>query len=391
MSQAKPQRTTLAPVQADHQGNTRVVFIDWYKPLSIAHVYNVHFELTCSRMGLVSTRGFYKLCLTTLVAVYFLIAVGGIVRATGSGMGCPDWPKCFGNLVPPTSIEQLPPDYKESYSALREKKNVKFAKYLQVIGMTDTANKILNDQSILVEADFNAVKTWIEYLNRLVGVVIGLLIVALFFQSLKFIKVKPILFWLSLATLLAVIVQGWFGSIVVSTNLTTWTITIHMFVAMMIVGFLVYLLFASNGKAPVEVTEKGIRGFLVVCMGLLLLQIYFGTQVREAIDKVVSLPRNAWIENLGLAFIVHRSFSWIILIFNGILIWKLMKSTELKALSIVVILLILASFFTGVVMAYFSVPAAFQPIHLLLATVTFGVQLYLFFSITKAKQPVLVQ
>jgi cytochrome c oxidase assembly protein subunit 15 len=68
-----------------------------------------------------------------------------------------------------------------------------------------------------------------------------------------------------------------------------------------------------------------------------------------------------------------------------------MKSTELKALSRAVILLILASFFTGVVMAYFSVPAAFQPIHLLLATVTFGVQLYLFFSITKAKQPVLDQ
>jgi cytochrome c oxidase assembly protein subunit 15 len=342
-------------------------------------------------MGLVSTRGFYKLCLTTLVAVYFLIAVGGIVRATGSGMGCPDWPKCFGNWVPPTSIEQLPPDYKESYSALREKKNVKFAKYLQVIGMNDTANKILNNQSILVEADFNAVKTWIEYLNRLVGVVIGLLIVALFFQSLKFIKVKPILFWLSLATLLAVIVQGWFGSIVVSTNLTTWTITIHMFIAMLIVGFLVYLVKASNDKAPVQVTEKGTRGFLVLCMGLLLLQIYFGTQVREAIDQLVSLPRSSWMADLGMEFIVHRSFSWIVLICNGILIWKLMKSTELKALSRAVILLILASFFTGVVMAYFSVPAAFQPIHLLLATVTFGVQLYLFFSITKAKQPVLVQ
>lgn len=342
-------------------------------------------------MGLVSTRGFYKLCLTTLVSVYFLIAVGGIVRATGSGMGCPDWPKCFGSFIPPTSVDQLPADYKQAYSDYRAKKNVKFTKYLRWIGMNATADKIMTDQSILVEADFNATKTWIEYLNRLVGVVIGLLIVAMFYRSLKFRKTKPVIFWLSLTTLLAVIIQGWFGSIVVSTNLTTWTITIHMFIAMLIVGFLVYLVKASNDKAPVEVTEKGIRGFLVVCMGLLLLQIYFGTQVREAIDKVVSLPRNAWIENLGLAFIVHRSFSWIILIFNGILIWKLMKSTELKALSRAVILLILASFFTGVVMAYFSVPAAFQPIHLLLATVTFGVQLYLFFSINKAKQPVLVQ
>ena len=57
--------------------------IDWNKPLPTAHVYNVHFELNCSRMGLVSTRGFYKLCLKTLGAVYFLIAVGGIVRPIG--------------------------------------------------------------------------------------------------------------------------------------------------------------------------------------------------------------------------------------------------------------------------------------------------------------------
>ncbi len=325
-----------------------------------------------------------------MVAVYFLIAVGGIVRATGSGMGCPDWPKCFGNWIPPTSVEQLPSDYKESYSALREKKNVKFATYLQAIGMTDTANKILNDRSILVESDFNAVKTWIEYLNRLVGVVIGLLIVALFYQSLKFRKVKPVLFWLSLATLLAVIVQGWFGSIVVSTNLTTWTITIHMFVALLIVGFLVYLLHISRGSEAAYHPAKGVRPLLLACMALLLTQVYLGTQVREAIDRLVSLPRNSWISNLGLEFIVHRSYSWVILLVHGALVWQLMKTTGAKTLIRAVIVLILGSFFTGVVMAYFSVPAAFQPIHLLLATVTFGVQLYLFFSITKAKQPVLV-
>jgi heme a synthase len=339
-------------------------------------------------MKVFEIKSFARLCFVTLVAVYFLIAVGGIVRATGSGMGCPDWPKCFGNWVPPTSVDQLPPNYKESYSALREKKNVKFAKYLQAIGMNDTADKILNDQSILVEADFNAVKTWIEYLNRLVGVVIGLLIVGLFYQSLKFRKSIPVIFWLSLATLLTVIIQGWFGSIVVSTNLTTWTITIHMFVALLIVGLLVYLLYISKGAEAAYHPAKGVKPLLLVCMALLLTQVYLGTQVREAIDRLVSLPRNNWISNLGMEFIIHRSFSWVILLVHGALVWQLMKTTGAKTLIRAVILLILGSFLTGVAMAYFSVPAFLQPVHLLLATVTFGVQLYLFFSLDSSRKMV---
>jgi cytochrome c oxidase assembly protein subunit 15 len=336
-----------------------------------------------------ASRGFNKLCLSTLVAVFLLIAAGGIVRTTGSGMGCPDWPKCFGQWVPPTSIDQLPADYKESYSALREKKNQKFIKYLKVVGMTNTANQLSSDKSILIESDFNPTKTWIEYLNRLLGVVVGFLILLLVWRSIRFRANKPTIFWISLATLVAVLFQGWFGSIVVSTNLTTWTVTVHMLVALLIVGLLAYLVVASGRNREEIAVPKGIKPILLTCSALLLTQILFGTQVREGIDKLVSFPRTTWISSLGFEFILHRSFSWLVIGFHFLLIWRLGKTTGLKALSSALMALILSSFLTGAAMAYFNVPAAIQPVHLLLATICFGIQLLLYFQLNSSKKEVL--
>jgi heme a synthase len=111
-------------------------------------------------------RSFRRLTITTLVAVYVLILVGGVVRSTGSGMGCPDWPRCFGNWIPPQSIDDLPANYKEIYANYRDKKNQKFARYLRVFGANKTADQLLHDKTVLHEADFNPTKTWIEYFNR---------------------------------------------------------------------------------------------------------------------------------------------------------------------------------------------------------------------------------
>jgi heme a synthase len=332
-------------------------------------------------------RSFYRLTLATLVAVYFLILVGGIVRSTGSGMGCPDWPKCFGSWVPPSSADELPPNYKEIYSEYRSKKNVKFARYLRVIGLGDTADKILNDKSVLQEADFNPTKTWIEYLNRIVGVIIGFLIFAVFVSSLKFRKTDRKLTLISFLTFFLVGFQGWIGSFVVSTNLTPWTITVHMLLAMVIVAMLIYLM---NESSDSQAFVSPVGFWLVIaCMTVLLIQIVLGTQVREAIDRVALIAaRHQWIQDIHADLFIHRSFSWIVGILHLILLWKLGKTSGLKTFPIGLILLILGTILTGAGMAYFSVPAFLQPLHLLLATVTFGMQFMLLLKLKSSVKPI---
>ncbi|MEO6977888.1 MAG: COX15/CtaA family protein, partial [Mucilaginibacter sp.] len=112
---------------------------------------------------------FQKINLATIILLFILILAGGVVRSTGSGMGCPDWPKCFGRYIPPTSVNELPKDYKQKYVAGRLAKNQRFAKTLDVFGYSDLAKRIREDRSILVPEDFNAAKTWTEYINRVIG------------------------------------------------------------------------------------------------------------------------------------------------------------------------------------------------------------------------------
>lgn len=339
-------------------------------------------------MRTTATRRFYRLCLRTLIAVYFLVLVGGVVRSTGSGMGCPDWPTCFGKWVPPTSVNELPPDYKEQNASYRDKKNKKFARYLSMIGMQETSRKILEDKSILAEADFNSTKTWVEYINRLVGVAIGLFIIALFVASWSLRSATPAVFYGAMAALFLVIVQGWFGSIVVSTNLTPWTVTIHMFQAFLLIALLIWLMVRTGDQQMAAV--PGIRIWLAAGMLMVLVQTFLGTEVRASIDRLVnSTGRDRWIEGAGIDFIIHRTFSWVVLALQVGLWLKFRKATREKSLTLIPLLLILASLITGVGMAYFSVPSFLQPLHLLLAVVTFGwfFQMYLYMSPRMAQVP----
>jgi heme a synthase len=334
-------------------------------------------------------RALHKLSLSTLVAVYILILIGGIVRSTGSGMGCPDWPKCFGNWVPPTDVSELPPNYKQLYADFRHKKNQRFAQYLRVAGMGATADRLLNDESVLVEADFNPTKTWIEYFNRLTGVIIGFLIFAVFVYSLKFWTTNRSITAVSFLTLLLVAFQGWLGSFVVSSNLTPWTITVHMFLALVIVALLVYLVYATAIQKTAVHSATGFWWFMA-CIVVVLVQILLGTQVREAIDDVARIAvREQWISAIQPQFTIHRSFSWIVLLLHIGLIVNLRRVEGLKGFQLALILLILGTILSGALMAWFAVPAFLQPVHLLLATGCFGIQFYCLLSL-KEKKPALI-
>jgi cytochrome c oxidase assembly protein subunit 15 len=166
-----------------------------------------------------------------------------------------------------------------------------------------------------------------------------------------------------------------------------WTITVHMFLALLIVALLFYLIHRASFSTPIH-SPVGFW-WLMACMATLLVQVLLGTQVREAIDRVAgSLPRHDWIANLGSEFFIHRSFSWIVLVLHVGLILKLRKTEGTKAFPLILILLILGTLVTGIGMALFAVPPYLQPVHLLLATVTFGLQFLLLLKLNRSEQTV---
>lgn len=329
-------------------------------------------------------RLFRRFSAATIIAVYLLIAVGGIVRSTGSGMGCPDWPKCFGSWVPPTDVTQLPNDYKDIYVQQRVEKNVRFANYLTSFGFDDLAHEILNDPQILVEEDFNAAKTWTEYVNRLIGAVIGILIFGTAVLSIRYWKEDKLITVLSFVAFVLVGFQGWIGSIVVSTNLLEWMITIHMLLALVIVCLLIYVYHRSkNRNTEYSSARLGkLKWIVMLCLVFTVIQIVLGTQVREAIDTLSNaLARSEWIDNLGSSFLIHRSYSLLLLALHVYLLWKLMKEgirrNELVNPTKWLLAVVVVEIVSGALMAYFGVPAFIQPIHLLLGSVIIGVQFYL--------------
>ena len=355
-----------------------------------------------------AVRRFRLVGILTVVSVFLLILVGGVVRSTGSGMGCPDWPKCFGQWIPPTEAGQLPADYKEVYTAQRVAKNQKLARTLERMGFAQVAGSIFAHPTQYIETDFNAVKTWIEYVNRLLGALIGVFVFLTVVFALPYWSRDRAVFWLALASFLLTGVQGYLGSLVVSTNLLPVMVTIHMALALVIVALLLYAVdrarwgtaqqsqpvasLPANGVVVTSRPSLGLHLWLWAALLLTFWQIMLGTEVREQVDVVSAAAGNVgrenWVAQLGSTFSLHRTISAMVLLLNcyvGYELWQL-GYPGLRRLVVATLGIVGLEILAGIVLASFALPASVQPVHLTLATVLFGVQFLAVLAVARARK-----
>ena len=223
-------------------------------------------------------------------------------------MGCPDWPKCFGAYIPPSSVASLPTNYQDIYTEKRISKNQKLAKLFDKLGFNKLSNKITKDPEVLIEHEFNVTKAWIEYINRLLGVLIGLFVFLNMIYSFFFLKKNIRIPLVGVGIVLLTGFQGWIGSLVVSTNLLHGFITFHLLLALLIVAFLIWMNIKVRNLSTYK--YKSVYLVSVITMLLLIIQVIFGTEVRGSIDDFVTLTigRSEWYQNLSQSFYIHRTF-----------------------------------------------------------------------------------
>jgi heme a synthase len=311
------------------------------------------------------------LTIATLVLASMVVLAGSVVRMTGSGMGCPDWPKCFGLAIPPTSVDEVTWTAGETYATGR------------MLLSNDTlwvAQSTIQAQNFEQErkeglwdpytrhdyALFNPLHTWVEFINRLIGALTG--IPALFLALGTFLfgwrqkRWRPFMWALGNLVLLGLV--AWMGKKVVDGNLIPFSITLHMLgaVAILLVLTAAWMSLATPWTGP------GLkrRPWLLVALVLTTIQLIGGTQVREQVDVLshAGLLRADWLDALPHWWKWHRTSSWLILGVQLFWAWPNRMGVPAARSSMALVLL---QMITGILFVYASMPPWTQPMHLALA------------------------
>lgn len=311
-----------------------------------------------------ASRFLPRFALLTVVLLYFVVLAGSIVRATGSGMGCPDWPRCYGRLIPPTDVSQI--DFSkldiEKYRTAWQRRGH------DPIEVTEAT----------LRRDFSARATWIEFINRCLGALAGLAALATLLCALAARPWKKRLLALLMGQLMLFGVVAWMGKVVVDTNLAPWKITVHMMLAIALISTALLARHWIKPGAPVPVSLSQ-RWHLITAFVFLLSQIAVGTQVRELVDH---LPAGGCCDgrledSLGLALKWHRVGAICVLTLAALLFFRLKFSQAAEAsapwLLTFMGLIVCAEYAAGILLIRLELPAFIQPVHLFLAAVLHGI------------------
>ena len=283
-----------------------------------------------------SNKFFFRSALTSTILSYLLIFVGGLVRVSGSGLGCPDWPKCFGRWVPPTSIEQIPAH------------------------IDSTA--------------FNIVLAWIEYGNRTLGVIVGISILLMSVIALIYFRKNNKILFSSLLSLFLVISNGGLGAIVVSSILNPFIVSLHMILALFLVSVLSYTTIESykiidTNKFTNMYLSKKISTSLILLWIFIVIEILLGTGIRTNIELIAIdnplFSKGELLSSLNSYKYLHSILGFSLL-FLSIYLCYLFKDDFLglsKQLVLFIFGMIMFQIFLGELMIFFELPQLTRLFH----------------------------
>lgn len=310
---------------------------------------------------------FQKLATAALVSVLVLMFVGAIVRVTGAGMGCPDWPTCWGCIIPPTKVEQ-----------------VDFSK-LPIEKFRDKAERMGRSRdSISVESlrrEFNPRHVWTEFINRLTSLPVGFFSLATFIAAFWQRQKRPLVFWMAFTSFAVVLINAWMGAKVVHSGLSPVIITTHLALAMSLLGTLAYCAWRGTDTPWRIRMEPGalakMRVAVIVLLVVILAEGILGSQIREKTDVLAKLhvdaPRSSWIAELeqSWVYLFHRSFSWVVLA-ASVWAWVLTKRHREGGpgrVEKVVLGIVIAQMALGLVMAQVHIYSWVQVLHVGLSAI----------------------
>lgn len=320
-----------------------------------------------------------RLTRVAMVMTFLVVLAGSVVRMTGSGMGCPDWPKCFGLMIPPTEAAEVTWQSGASYGAGRMllQNDTLWVAQSDLVSLDFEAERAEGAWLPYDKHDyavFNPLHTWVEFINRLLGALTGipalLLLAWTGWRGVRTRHWRPFvwavvhLFWLGLV--------AWLGKKVVDGNLIPFSITIHMLGAMAILVSLAGLLNSIWEGQVSQIRAALPRGkaMLAIALALTIGQLILGTQVREQVDILnhAEVLRSDWISALPAWWKVHRSGSWLVVAVQ--LLWLVPlrhAGGSLRTMVRLTSAVLSAQIMTGVLFVNMGMPAWSQPVHLLLA------------------------